>query len=165
MSVYEDIKAIESTIDAIVADAEEFTPEVEQKLSLLIASKQATIGAQAEWLCKLRANKQADLTGVQGELLRLVARRERLHKTIDWAEKELYNLYQVNDNKKIETGTFIVSARKYTKVVVDDGFYNEKYMRVKTTSEPDKAALGDALKAGIEIEGARLATTEKVTIK
>lgn len=42
------------------------------------------------------------------------------------------------------------------KVVVDESLLHETYLRTKITHEPDKTKIYDDLKAGIQVEGAKL---------
>ena len=50
-----------------------------------------------------------------------------------------------------------LSSRKSSAVVIDDEeALDPEWLAVKTTTQPDKAAIKEALKAGRQIEGAQL---------
>lgn len=165
MSIYTDIADIENAINSVVESADEFNPEVEAALTNLMQARQDTITDGIERLAKLRANKQASIAGVEAEIERLKARKDRLNKTVDWVEGYIHNLLKASGEKKIEAGNFVISTRKSQSLYLEADFNNPEYMRTKTTIEPDKLAIKAALKDGAIIEGASLTTKENISIK
>lgn len=165
MSIYTDISDIENAINTVIENAEEFNDEVQNALNNLMQARQDTIIDGMERLAKLRANKQASVVGIEAEIERLNARKDRLNKTIDWVEGYLYNLLKASGEKKIEAGNFVMSTRKSQSLYLEADFNNPEYMRTKTTVEPDKMAIKAALKDGAVIEGASLTTKENISIK
>ena len=164
-NIYDDVDAIQNAIDTIVEQNDEFTPEVEESLGILMQTKMNTITNGMEWLCKIRANKTAVADGLDAEIKRLQAQKKRAERTIDWAENYVFGLLKASGESKVTAGTFTVSTRKSTSVYVEPTFDNADYMREKVVREPDKMALKDALKNGAEIAGAYLVEKENVSIK
>ena len=71
---------------------------------------------------------------------------------------------------KIDSPWFkIALAKNPPSVVVDDEdtlkFAHPEFVKVVTTESIDKAAIKEAIKAGQIVEGARLASSDRVTIK
>lgn len=164
-NIYADVDAIQSAIDSVIDGYEEFTPEVEESLAILMKTKIDTIANGIEWLCKIRANKTTDIAGIKNEIARLQTQLKRAEKTIDWAESYVYSLLKASGEPKLTAGTFNVSTRKSTSVYVEPTFDNAEYMREKITRDPDKVALKEALKNGAEIPGAYLVEKENISIR
>lgn len=165
MSIYTDIADIENAINGVIENADEFNADVEAALSNLMQARQDTIVEGMERLAKVRVNKQANIAGIDAEIERLKARKERLNKTVDWLEGYIHNLLKASGEKKIEAGNFVVSTRKSQSLYLEADFNNPEYMRTKTTVEPDKMAIKAALKDGAVIEGAALTAKENISIK
>lgn len=163
--IYDDVDAIQNAIDEIINSNDEFTPEVEESLAILMKTKIDTIANGAEWLCKIRANKTSEISGLDTEIKRLQARKKKAEGTITWAENYVFSLLKASGEKKLSAGTFEISTRKSTSVYVAPTFDVAEFMREKVTREPDKIALRDALKNGQTIDGAMLVEKENVSIK
>ena len=164
-NIYADVDAIQFAIDSVIDGYEEFTPEVEESLAILMKTKIDTIANGIEWLCKIRANKTSEISGLDAEIKRLQARKKKAEGTINWAENYVYSLLKASGEPKLTAGTFNVSTRKSTSVYVEPTFDNAEYMREKITRDPDKAALREALKNGAEIPGAYLVEKENISIR
>lgn len=165
MSIYTDVAAIESAIDSIIESADEWNSDVESALTNLMAAKNDTIVGGIERLAKVRANKQATVAGIDAEIKRLTDRRARINKSVEWFENYIYSLLKASGQPKLECGLFKVSTRLSKSVWLAPDFSNEKYMRTKTITEPDKIAIRDALKNGEQIDGAHLTEKENIQIK
>ena len=165
MSIYTDIADIENAINGVVENADEFNADVEAALANLMQARHDTIVDGMERLAKVRANKEASVAGIDAEIKRLQARKERMNKTIEWVEGYIHNLLKASGEKKIEAGNFVISTRKSQSLYLEADFNNPEYMRTKTTVEPDKLAIKAALKDGAVIEGAALTTKENISIK
>ena len=67
--------------------------------------------------------------------------------------------------KRLETPAFSMSLRKSTAVIItSEEDVPSQLMRVKTTKEPDKTAIGKQLKAGEAVPGAELEHRTSLTI-
>lgn len=163
MSIYTDISDIENAINTVIENAEEFNDDVQNALNNLMQARQDTITDGMERLAKVRVNKQAAIDGVESEIKRLQARKDRLNKTIDWLEGYIHNLLIASGEKKIDAGNFVISTRKSQSLYLVADFNNPEYMRIK--AEPDKMAIKAALKDGAVIEGAALTNKENISIK
>lgn len=159
-AIHNDIDAAEQLI-AQTYDAEtgEITGDYE-------AAEKLRAEVQAlglETLCKARANRLALIANIKAEEERLKARRQRLENTVDSLEKDINAVYQRGDALVQYAGNFTISTRKSTQVITDGTFYDERFIRTKTSV--DKEELKKALTAGEQIMGAHLQTNYNLQIK
>ena len=159
-AIHNDIDAAEQLI-AQTYDAEtgEITGDYE-------AAEKLRAEVQAlglETLCKARANRLALIANIKAEEERLKARRQRLEKTVDSMESDIKAVYQRGDAPVQYAGNFTISTRKSTQVITDGTFFDERFIRTKTSV--DKEELKKALAAGEQIMGAHLQTNYNLQIK
>ena len=100
----------------------------------------------------------------------MAARRKALENRADRIRKYLLENMQRTGITKIESPWFKIElAKNPPSVVVDDEdtlkFAHPEFVKVVTTESIDKAAVKEAIKAGQIVEGARLASSDRVTIK
>lgn len=86
-------------------------------------------------------------------------------KTAELERVKNYASFVLN-GEKFESAKAKASWRKSTKVIVEDmDTLPEEYIRVRTTREPDRTALKDAMKRGEVFLGAHIEETKSLTIK
>jgi hypothetical protein len=159
-AIHNDIDAAEQLIaQTYDADTGEITGDYETAEALR-AEVQA-LGL--ETLCKARANRLALIANIKAEEERLKARRQRLENTVDSLESDINAVYQRGDAPVQYAGNFTISTRKSTQVITDGTFYDERFIRTKTSV--DKEELKKALAAGEQIMGAHLQTNYNLQIK
>lgn len=108
-------------------------------------------------------NLKADIDGLKEEEKALKERRTAKENKIENLEK--YLMFALN-GEKFETARVAISYRKSQVVEIADGVsLPEEYTRTKTTVEPDKTALKNALKGGAVIEGVELVEKNNIAIK
>lgn len=100
----------------------------------------------------------------------MAARRKALENRADRIRQYLLESMQRTGITKIESPWFkIALAKNPPSVVVDDEdtlkFAHPEFVKVVTTESLDKAAIKEAIKAGQIVEGARLASSDRVSIK
>ncbi len=161
-SLYEEVELIENAINEILYGEEEINIEA---LDTLMSAKVATIQNGLESLCKIRARKMAAITALTDESKRLAEKAARESKSLGRLEEYIHSMLKRSGEKKLEAGTFTVGTRISNSVWVAPDFNNPQYMRTKTTVEPDKTAIRDAIKAGTQIDGAAIVTKENLSIK
>jgi len=96
------------------------------------------------------------LDGIKDSISRLEGREGRL-----WLRKEairtiLQRLLTVAEMRKVEVpnGSVSIKNKSPSVEIVDEGLIPEKFMRI--TKAPSKTLIGDALKAGEDVPGARM---------
>jgi len=150
LKLYECLE-IERQVNELAEQNEGLIPD--DKLQALILA-QTTSLAKIENLCKwfIVADGFDDIC--EKEIKRISEMKKMARKRVEAAKKFLTPYVQ--EKGKIHAGTFELSVRKSEGVIVSDLFNNDKYMVTKTTFEPDKKKIKEALKAGEVIGGAEI---------
>jgi len=94
--------------------------------------------------------------------------RERIHiveQNAHYLRTYLQHGLQSTGKKRLETPAFSMRLRKSTAVIIDEEEeVPSQLMRTKTTTEPDKVAIGKQLKALEEVPGCHLEERTTITI-
>jgi chromosome segregation ATPase len=139
----------------------ELTPELEEQLTI----SDDRLQESALFLLGLRETAQTNIVGAKAEMERLKAFIGTNQKAIDRIENELkaaaIRLGTIN------AGTYRITTKKSQGVVVlDENLLMAAYMRtIPATSKPDLKLIGEALKAGKDVEGAVLETRQNLNVK
>jgi hypothetical protein len=133
-----------------------------ERVNALAHEKTVAIEDLAYFVKELQTVKIAHLDAIIKEL---ATKKARLQKASDICEAVISDLLPVGE--KLETDFVKVKWHPSEAVMVDCApeLLPEKFQRIKTTCDPDKKALKDALKAGETIEGARIEKRFGLVIK
>lgn len=106
--------------------------------------------------CKLIRNIESDYSAIEEEIDRLKKRIASKQKQVSSVKTALRDLFLLSGKDKLKTPLFTLSIVIGSKRVeiTDQAKLPDDYVRVKTTTEPDKVAIKAAIDAGIEVEGA-----------
>ena len=107
---------------------------------------------------------QAELTAMKEAKKAIDARMKTKTRQIEWL-KEMTLGALATVGKKVEAADIVVSTRKSTSVRVDESILHSDWFVEKIERRPNLTALGDALKQGVEIEGAELVTNYNLNLK
>ncbi len=162
MKLYEEVELIENAINDMLYGEEELNIEA---LDNLMQAKVDTITNGLEALCKIRARKQSDIEALKAEATRMKEKADREAKSLDRLEDYILSMLKRSGEAKLTTGTFTVGTRISNSVWVSEDFNVPEYMRTTTTTAPDKIAIKEALKNGVNIPGAAITTKENLAIK
>lgn len=111
------------------------------------------------WIKNLRSDEAA----LKAEADAFKARAQAAQRKRESLERYLSN---VLGGEKFTTSRCAVSFRKSASVeVMDIAALPETYLRQKTTIEPDKTAIKEALKSGQEVAGCRIVENLNISIK
>lgn len=160
MSIYQDVLTAQQLIEEQI-DFE--TGEISDEYDDAVELKEEIIALGLEKLCKVRANIKSDIDAFKAEEKRISEQRKRLEKALERNEKYIMFVHKKSGNAKNIAGTFTVSTRKSESVCLDIDFENRDYGNYEF--KPDKKAIKEALKNGVEIDGARIITNENLQIK
>lgn len=162
MSIYNDVQAAE---DLIRQSIDLSTGEVLDEKQMIDAEglKAEIIAQGLEKLCKVRANKLADIAALKAEINRLSERAKRADAEVERLEDYINTIYQQGSEPVQTAGNFTISNRKSTQVIVEPTFFDERF--IKITTSIDKAELKKALTAGEVITGAHLQTNYNLQIR
>jgi len=116
-----------------------------------------------ENICLYIKDLAAEATAIKAEESALADRRKASERKGESLKRYLQAML---DGQKWKSSKAVVSYRKTQSVIVDnlDEIPND-FMRIKTTSEPDKVAIKEALKAGTEVAGCHLEEGQSMSVK
>ena len=98
----------------------------------------------------------------------LSSRRKAMENRAAYLDKGMFDAMVKTGIKRIESPYFIVSIANNPGAVdvFEAGLLPSDYMRcVPATEEPDKALIGKALKAGFDVPGARMVSSQRLQVK
>lgn len=117
-----------------------------------------------EYLIKLYLNCKSDAESLKAEAQKF-AKRAKAEENKAEQLKNYLAYIQKGEKYKTEDGLHQISFRKTSSVEIEDvSKLAECYLRVKDP-EPDKTAIKEALKEGIEVDGAKMVEKLSPTIK
>lgn len=105
-------------------------------------------------------NLDGDVNGIDEEIKRLVARKRVIENRQANIKEYLRENMEASGITKISCPLFTITLAKgrETVIVDDERKVPDDLVRVKTTIEPDKKAIRDAIKAGQEVPGCHIET-------
>lgn len=130
-----------------------------ERLEQLTMEKDQKIENVACWI----KNLTAEAAAYKAEKAAFAEREAQALKKADALKKWLSDALA---GQKFSTAKCAVSFRKSEAVMVDDiNLIPAEMLRVKTTYEPDKTAIKNAIKSGREINGCMLVENSNIQIK
>lgn len=130
-----------------------------EKLEALTMERDAKIENVALWI----KNLEADAKALDEQEKAFKERKDKAKKKAESLKKYLASAL---DGQKLSTARCMVSFRKTSKVnVLDESVIPTEYMTEKVTREPNKTAIGAAIKAGMEIPGCELVQNINPTVR
>lgn len=138
----------------------ELSPELSAELEISEVDFKAKVLAYRNVITSLKGDidlADQELKRINGYKASKVRNIERLKESIDNA-MQLRNLKEYSDGPLVS-----ISYRKSTSVVVDEDELPKKWFVFKKS--PDKVGIGNALKAGKTIAGAKLHESQNIQIR
>lgn len=116
------------------------------------------------WLVKSLKNAQSDKEAYKAEKQFFDDKRKRAEKAEVWYKDKIKELLQLSGDTKADIGVFKISLRNTEAVeITDEAVIPDDFLKVKT--EPMKAEIKKAIKAGQEIPGATIVINQNVQVK
>ena len=165
MSIYSDVIECENLFEELCVNHETGEIDMEQEKSLDELRKQI-INEGMEKLCKVRANKLADIEALKAEEKRIAEKRKSLEKGIDKLEGYMDFIYRKSGVDKLKAGTFTVSSRKSIKTIVDNEELLPPHYKIqKVEYKPDLKAIKNDIQNGQFVAGCHLEEVYNLQIK
>ena len=98
----------------------------------------------------------AYIHGIKDARARLDQREDRLERKVELIRRLLKKMLEMADLRSVKapSGTVSIGAKPPSVEIVDEGLIPDEYMRISIS--PSKTLIGNALKAGQDVPGARL---------
>lgn len=110
---------------------------------------------------------KADINAAKEESERIAAFKKNRENSIQRLTESLDQAMRHRGLTKLDMGLFgKISYRSSKKVIItNEDLLTEDWVNIKETRTPDKKAIGDALKKGLDVEGAYLEENSNIQIK
>lgn len=138
----------------------EITPEIEEAL---IINKDNFLVKAENYAATVFLYKSLEERAAE-EIKRLQGVKNAAKKIQDTLKSRLSDAMQLFDKSKVEVGTFTLSFRKSTSVLIEDeASIPSRYVVVSTS--PDKTKIKTDLSEGVDVPGASLVENRNLQIK
>lgn len=164
MSVYTDVQTLQDMFEYCY-DVE--TGEVDEVAEKQLAEYMAKIlGADLEKLCKVRVNLMSKAEAIKAEKDRLAVRQKVAEKEVERINSTILFALKNTGKDKVKAGTFTVSTRKSSQLIVDeDNFKDDRFIEKVVTQKIDKMAIKQAIKQGVIVDGCQIKEVENLQVK
>lgn len=117
--------------------------------------------------CGLALRHFDDMTNeIDAEIKRLRKRKEVIQKASDRMQTRMLEAMRVMDTKKISSALLTVSTRRTSSVeVFDESLIDPRFVKVKEVKTISKTEIEKAIKAGEDVQGAKIVEQLAVQVK
>ena len=166
MSLYEIDKAIEQAIEDIFMSADEETGEVNAEGLARLDELKEDRKQKLDNIGAFIKNLEADVVAMKEEQKKLGERIKSKANKIERLKAYVSSNLIKNGDSKFETARVLYSFRKSESVnILDKSKLPKKFFVKKIEFEPDKKAIGEALKSGQSVKGAEILVKQNLQIK
>lgn len=109
-------------------------------------------------------NQELTIEALDTEIKRLQAMKDSIKKKLDKFKTYIKSSMLVNNIEEIETPLGTIKFTKSTTEIYDESLIDKKFIEVVTTEKISKEKIKAALKAGEEVQGARLVENKNLKI-
>lgn len=164
MTLYEINKEIETAIEAIFNSVNEETGEVDEALVHILEDLNVQRDEKLEnYGCYIK-NLTAEAQAIKAEEERLADRRKTIENKVE--RMKVYVGTILNGEKWDKSSKVAFSFRESKKAVIDDeSKIPPIYVKVNTTTTPDKTAIKKAILDGCTVPGAHVEINNNLQIK
>lgn len=127
---------------------------------------------EGQWADKLEAMAlyTKELTAlaadIKAERDKLTKRMKSIENSAEWFKSEMTAAMDGMRRDKFETARTRLSFRRSESVnITNEAALSEEYLTTKVTTSPNKTAIKEAIKKGLEVKGAELCTNRNLQIK
>lgn len=159
MNLYEINSNIQRALDSVDPETGDITSEAFEQIDLLEMAMEEKVLNIGKWI----KNMSSDSEALKNEIQALSLRK----KSIDNKIERLKDYLQSNvSGKKFKDAQCEISWRPSESVeIIDETALPEHLIRVKVEKSPDKTAIKKAIKAGENVEAARIIESLNIQIK
>ena len=146
--------------ETLIENGGELTPELETQLTITkdqLQNKGVCYGMVIKDI-------EAENDVIDAEIKRLTELKKSRSKAIDRLKDNLSQAMQLFELEEIKTPLIKINFRSSQSVEVDVNL-DQKYVKTTVSTAPDKVAIKEAIKSGVEVTGARLVTNQNIQIK
>lgn len=154
----------QSLYNQLIESVDEETGEVDITISNALTAKGKEFEEKAVAVASVYRKFDNEIALYEQEIKRLQEYKERLKKCKERLKDNLSYACQTLGYEKIDGVYAHISFRTSEETIIDDeDMLEEEFIRVKV--EPNKTAIKNAIKAGIEVRGAHIEKKKNINIK
>lgn len=148
--------------DSIISNGGELTPELETALEI----NKEQLENKGRGYGYIIKDIENEVEVIDAEIKRLQALKQSRSKTVDTLKDKLSNAMQLFEVSEIKSPTLKINFRKSESVEIENVYLlDKKFIVIKTTEQPDKAAIKKAIKNGELVQGATVNINYNLQIK
>lgn len=159
MQIYDVDRRLRELLDGNIEEyIDRETGEVDrERLNQEIQNLHMAAEEREESLACLAAEKRAAAEVLKEKAKGILDRAKRAERDAEWLRALVASSMMIRGVKKLETAQIVATVTTTKSVEIEDmRALPGDYIRVKTVEEPDKVAIGNAIKAGQAVPGAYL---------
>ena len=165
MKLYELTRQKQDLLNAI-ADMDHEDLELSDAVGDTLDALNEAIEAKAETIAKYIRTLEEESVAIKSEEDRLKKRRSVQDAKVERMKTYLHDMLDDAQIDKVKGALFTIGFRKTTSVnVLDLDTLPEALKRTKTIVEPNKAAIKEVLKQGLDVPGAVLVDNRNLSIR
>ena len=147
---------------ALIENEGELTEQLEQALHINQDQLQAK-GISYGYVIK---SIESEIDIIDTEIKRLTALKKVRENAVERLKMTLQGAMECFGVLELKTPTLKVNFRKSESVIITDiSELESRFVKIKTTKEPDKTSIKEAIKNGESVLGAELVTKNNIQIK
>ena len=151
--------------DMLCNSINEETGEVDEVIEIALNVTKEQIEKKCKQYAIVYKQLMADAKMYKEEEDRITQKRQRIEKNALKLKERLEGALLSQNIMKIDDPKVSIAFRKSKKVVIlDEGVLTKEYLTEVTTIKPNKTKISDALKLGMQVEGAELVETQNIQI-
>lgn len=159
MHIYEIDRRLRQLLDGEIEEYVNMeTGEIDrERLNQEIENLHMAAEEREESLACLAAEKKAFAETLKEKAKAILDRAKRAERDSEWYRSLVASSMMLRGVKKLETAQIVANVTTTRSVEIEDmRVLPGNFIRVKTVEEPDKVAIGNAIKAGQAVPGAYL---------
>lgn len=160
VSLYQIEQEYQQIADDLIESGGEASEEIEQMLAIT----QEQLQNKAVCYAMVVKDIEAENEVLANEIKRLQSLVKSRTNTIDKLKSNLSRAMQLFGVEEIKTPLVKINFRKSEAVEVDD-IIDARFVKTTVTTAPDKLAIKEAIKSGVEVAGARIVVNQNIQIK
>lgn len=152
--------------DKVYESLDTETGEIDTGLSDALALKQDEVTDKIVAVAQIRRELYARIVEAKAEIARITAIKERMERAVSALEKDVLNACEALGIKRIDTNDCVISFRKSEAVeIYNEAAIPEFFIDTKVTKTVNKTAIKQAIRDGLQVDGARLVERQNIQFK
>jgi len=148
--------------ELLIESGGEITPENE----VLLQINQQNLEAKGIQYGYVVRTMESEIEQIDAETKRLTALKKARVNSVERLKDTLADAMILFQISELKTATLKINFRKSESIFIEnESLLDAKFLTVKTTTTPDKAAIKAAIKAGENVTGAVLMENQNIQIK